>query len=103
MLVIVITEIDLLPFCLFTEWFYINNLHNNCIEKIFVEQFIAAFFEGIGQSLRKQTNTFCDIAQSIWTMINCIHRRHVCEQSLCRANIGSCFFSLYMLFSCLQS
>ena len=40
--------------------------------------------------------------ESFRTMIHGIHRRYICKQCLCCADIAGCFITLDMLLACLQ-
>src|SRR5690349_3106161 len=100
MVMIVVAEIQLLSFCLFTIGFYIVYFYNYGIEEIFMYYLIASFLQSIRQCLGEQGNSLGNIPQTIRTMIYCIHSRHVCQQSLGGTNIRSGFFSFNMLFSC---
>ena len=70
------------------------------IEEFLVEGLEPIFLDGSVENLRICVHAASDTSKTLWTVVDGIHRSHICEQRLTGADVTRGFLSANVLFAC---
>jgi hypothetical protein len=81
-----------------TSW-DIADVESQSVEEFLVERLEPVFLDSSVEDLRVGVHAASDTGETLWTVVNGIHRSHICEQRLAGADVTRGFLSANMLFA----